>query len=200
MNKVNLWATIIFILVIFTMVLAKTADNDDRNGMGSDGDFRYGEYLGRHAAQTGEPTRVSFRRWATIANQESFIRGYQAGYKKILEANVQQRTLILNTQASFRDGVYLGKLDAKLERTAHIAAGRWPGKEDRASFGLGYRQSYEKLIANRNKIKEHRNLAFELKSMRNALRSFISVRLDLIRDTYRTLLAASLSHYPHFRK
>jgi hypothetical protein len=163
MDTLRVWATIIFIVVIFIIVLAKIADSNPSDMISrqraTDGAFRDGTYLGTLSARRDEPARISFRRWATIANQESFIAGYQAAYKKILDANVQQKVLILNAQASFRDGLYLGKLTAERDRPAHVASGRWSRGDDRISFDLGYRQSYEKAIAERNRINDHRNLA-----------------------------------------
>jgi hypothetical protein len=46
------------------------------------------------------------------------------------------------TDGAFRDGLYLGKLDAEQGRKQHPAIGRWNTTEARASFFAGYRQGY----------------------------------------------------------
>jgi hypothetical protein len=51
------------------------------------------------------------------------------------------------TNGAYRDGLYLGKLDAENGNEQHIATGRWPGAEDRGSFSDGYRQAYRQVSA-----------------------------------------------------
>lgn len=46
------------------------------------------------------------------------------------------------TNAAYRDGLYLGKLDAKANRPAHLASGRWSRVLDRTSFNAGYGVGY----------------------------------------------------------
>jgi len=46
------------------------------------------------------------------------------------------------TNAAFRDGLYLGKLDAQQGRDPHLSVGRWSRDEDRIAFSSGYQQSY----------------------------------------------------------
>ncbi len=46
------------------------------------------------------------------------------------------------TNAAYRDGLYLGKLDAKANLPAHLASGRWSRDLDRASFNAGYGAGY----------------------------------------------------------
>jgi len=48
----------------------------------------------------------------------------------------------IHADAAFRDGVYLGKLDAATGRKPHLTSGRWSSSLDRASFIAGYRSSY----------------------------------------------------------
>jgi hypothetical protein len=47
------------------------------------------------------------------------------------------------TDAAFRDGLYLGKLDAEGTRKVRPSIGRWNGLKDRASFLAGYQRGYE---------------------------------------------------------
>jgi hypothetical protein len=51
------------------------------------------------------------------------------------------------TDAAFRDGFYLGKLDAEGTRKARPSIGRWNGLKDRASFLAGYQRGYEETRA-----------------------------------------------------
>jgi hypothetical protein len=47
------------------------------------------------------------------------------------------------SDAAFRDGLYLGKLDANSGKPQHVSLGRWSTAKDRASFTAGYQQSYK---------------------------------------------------------
>ena len=44
--------------------------------------------------------------------------------------------------AAYRDGKYLGKLDAERGEAAHLATARWANGSDRAEFASGYEQAY----------------------------------------------------------
>jgi hypothetical protein len=46
------------------------------------------------------------------------------------------------SNGAFRDGIYLGKLDAAQGRDPHLGVGRWSGDQDRIAFTSGYQQSY----------------------------------------------------------
>lgn len=47
------------------------------------------------------------------------------------------------TNAAFRDGAYLGKLDARQGRDPHLSVGRWSRDKDRIAYTAGYEQSYD---------------------------------------------------------
>ena len=64
----------------------------------------------------------------------------KTGANHSIQYLTQKQTL--PADAAFRDGLYLGKLDAKSGRTQHVSVGRWNSAEDRASFTAGYQQSY----------------------------------------------------------
>lgn len=49
------------------------------------------------------------------------------------------------TDAAYRDGLFLGQLDATQGRAAHISIGRWSSPADRESFAAGYQAGYAKL-------------------------------------------------------
>jgi hypothetical protein len=46
---------------------------------------------------------------------------------------------------AFRDGLYLGRLDAESGRTRHLSAGRWSSDTNRAWFIAGYQAGYEQV-------------------------------------------------------
>jgi hypothetical protein len=51
------------------------------------------------------------------------------------------------TDAAFRDGFYLGKLDARDGRSVRPGIGRWSDSKDRALFLAGYQRGYEEARA-----------------------------------------------------
>lgn len=59
------------------------------------------------------------------------------------------------TNAAFRDGLYLGKLDAEDDRKVRPSIGRWSEPKDRASFLAGYQRGYEEARA--TKIASYRH-------------------------------------------
>lgn len=111
--------------------------------------FRDGAYAGQLAAQRGDAPHVASGRWATQADREAFTAGYERGYnEKFAQSQAGQSGRL--THAAFRDGLYLGKLDASRGRDPHIASGRWSTGEDRNAFSDGYRQAYgESVVAMR---------------------------------------------------
>lgn len=44
--------------------------------------------------------------------------------------------------AAFRDGLFLGKLDASNRTAQHVSVGRWATDRDRSSFRSGYEAGY----------------------------------------------------------
>jgi hypothetical protein len=59
---------------------------------------------------------------------------------KIVRGNTPQ-----TMDGAFRDGLYLGKLDAESGRKPHLSIGRWNTAADRASFVAGYQQGYQQV-------------------------------------------------------
>jgi hypothetical protein len=45
--------------------------------------FRDGLYLGRLAAQQGGPMHIASGRWATAADRQLFVAGFQRGYQEL---------------------------------------------------------------------------------------------------------------------
>lgn len=53
----------------------------------------------------------------------------------------------LDSDGAFRDGLYLGQLDAGGGQPARAAVGRWSTDQDRATFLAGYRRGYNESLA-----------------------------------------------------
>jgi hypothetical protein len=111
--------------------------------------YRDGAYLGKLAAQNGDPAHVSIARWSTAANRELFSAGYESAYaeqtakNRLASPEDKSVDVVLShaTNAAFRDGLYVGKLDAAQGNVIHPAVGRWSTKEDRTAFSEGYGQT-----------------------------------------------------------
>ena len=54
-----------------------------------------------------------------------------------------------NSDAAFRDGLYLGRLAAECGAEPHVARGRWATLGDRALFSAGYQEGYSGSLASR---------------------------------------------------
>jgi hypothetical protein len=53
----------------------------------------------------------------------------------------------VSTDGAFRDGLYLGGLDAAQGREHHVSIGRWAADADRAQFRAGYEAGYRNAAA-----------------------------------------------------
>jgi hypothetical protein len=62
--------------------------------------------------------------------------------RQVDPASVSQQT-----DGAFRDGFYLGKLDARVGRKVRPSIGRWSDSKDRALFLAGYQRGYEEARA-----------------------------------------------------
>src|SRR5258707_2157585 len=58
----------------------------------------------------------------------------------VVASNVNKRT-----DAAFRDGLFLARLDAEHGRKPHLATGRWSTDADRRSFVSAYLQTYREM-------------------------------------------------------
>jgi len=56
--------------------------------------------------------------------------------------NADDVAIIHATDAAYRDGLYLGRLDGQTGRRPHLAIGRWSQDADRNSFRAGYSAGY----------------------------------------------------------
>ena len=59
---------------------------------------------------------------------------------QVVAGNVNQQT-----DAAFRDGLFLARLDAEHGRKPHLASGRWSTDADRRSFVSAYLQAYREI-------------------------------------------------------
>jgi len=53
---------------------------------------------------------------------------------------------VLNNDAAFRDGLYMGKLAQAENRTMRPPVGRWSSEKDRASFAAGFQQALDEQL------------------------------------------------------
>jgi hypothetical protein len=113
------------------------------------GAFRDGVYLGTLAARRAEAPHIAFGRWATANDQQSFREGYSEAYEQTLALMVHEKPQAQNNSAPYRDGLYLGQLDAMQGRPEHVGSGRWAQSQDREFFTVGYRRAYADTIASR---------------------------------------------------
>ena len=68
---------------------------------------------------------------------------------KTASAASQANRLAVNhsMDAAYRDGLYLGRLDAEAGRRPHLAIARWGQDGDRMVFRAGYSDGYSQAIA-----------------------------------------------------
>jgi hypothetical protein len=55
-----------------------------------------------------------------------------------------------DTDGAYRDGFFLGELDARQGRKVKPSIGRWNTEKDRASFKAGYEKGYRGALASTN--------------------------------------------------
>ena len=61
----------------------------------------------------------------------------------------------LETDAAYRDGVFLGGLDARQGRRVRPSIGRWNDEKDRALFKSGYEKGYREALNSRSPQHRH---------------------------------------------
>jgi hypothetical protein len=72
------------------------------------------------------------------------------------------------TDAAFRDGLYVGKLDAVQGNRPHLSSGRWSADTDRRSYVAGYQKGYNQVLQS-GKAKISGPQAAELTGYRDGL-------------------------------
>jgi hypothetical protein len=131
---------ILLAAVVGSMTIARSSSKASRveAEQAANGAFRDGAYLAKLAVQNGEPAHISVSRWSTGADRQAFVAGYTRSYGQNLAALAQNRA----TNAAFRDGLFVGRYDAKNSNDLHISVGRWSQAADRELFEAGYRKAY----------------------------------------------------------
>lgn len=147
MKRLLLWTAALAIATILTVIGYKETDNAASMRGATNGAFRDGAYLGKLAAERGEQPHVAFGRWRDILDRKSFVEGYESGYRQNLAGLEGQPETNPNTDAAFRDGLFVAKLDLEDGRSARESRGRWVKAEDKASFVAGYRQAFDENTA-----------------------------------------------------
>jgi len=66
--------------------------------------------------------------------------------RRSLQSDVDAR----HADAAFRDGSFQAKIDIERNRKPHFSTGRWSTDQDRASFIVGYEQTYRELAEARS--------------------------------------------------
>ena len=61
----------------------------------------------------------------------------------------------LQIDAAYRDGIFLGELDARQGRKVQPSIARWNYEKDRAFFKAGYEQGYRDALNSRNSKRRH---------------------------------------------
>ena len=89
MSKLSVSALAIALALGTTAMLANTkitisANPGEQARLDSDGAFRDGLYLGKLAAESGQPLRLAVGRWSTEQDRAMFTAGYKRGYSESL--------------------------------------------------------------------------------------------------------------------
>jgi hypothetical protein len=66
------------------------------------------------------------------------------------------------TNAAFRDGRYMAKLDIENGRAPRLGVGRWSNDQDRAAYVAGYRQAYPQAVSAESIHDQKDSLRFQL--------------------------------------
>jgi hypothetical protein len=89
MTKIFICALTLVIGLGTTAMLAVSNRNvksntDVETALAVDGAFRDGLYLGKVAAESGQPARLAIGRWSTEQDRSMFTAGYRRGYSESL--------------------------------------------------------------------------------------------------------------------
>jgi hypothetical protein len=152
MKALSLWALILAVSAGGTAILKHGANSFAGGATAPDSvtaAYRDGAYLGNLSARRGEAPHVSVGRWAEESDRKLFAIAYERAYGLQMSqrhSGSRDTDNIVASQdgnAAFRDGLYVGKLDAAHSSTMHLAVGRWSTANDRTAFMQGYSQSFD---------------------------------------------------------
>jgi hypothetical protein len=87
MTKLSAYVLAIAVCLGTTAMLANSNRSPKPNPsmearLAADGAFRDGLYLGKLAAEGGQPLRPAIGRWSTAQDRATFTAGYQRGYSE----------------------------------------------------------------------------------------------------------------------
>src|SRR5664279_2074261 len=86
----------------------KTESKSSTKSLTTTASFRDGAYIGKRAADLGEKFHIAIGRWANESDRLNYAAGYESAYNLSQAA----KSMPSGDLAAFRDGLYLGKLDA----------------------------------------------------------------------------------------
>jgi len=89
-------------------------------------------------------TRLSLYVFAaalTLSISATVLTGVGAGGPQSAASQINR-----TTNAAFRDGLYVGKLDALQGNRPHLSSGRWSADLDRRSYVAGYQKGYNQVL------------------------------------------------------
>jgi hypothetical protein len=128
--------------LLFQVPCSSISQADER----SNAAYRDGAYLGQLAATRRESPRSMTSRWSSPEDRASFAAGYESAYRS---AAVARPEFANGSDAAYRDGIFMGRLQAKEGRTARVMTSRWAAEKDRTSFAAGYSEAYGATMAER---------------------------------------------------
>lgn len=87
MSKLSTYVMAIAVCLGTTAMLANSRHSVSSNAnieasLATDGAFRDGLYLGKLAAESGQPLRPAVGRWSTDQDRATFTAGYRRGYSQ----------------------------------------------------------------------------------------------------------------------
>jgi uncharacterized protein with FMN-binding domain len=148
MKKAHVWfSALIISLGTVTAIALDRPGSTTTQQQAADAAFRDGAYRGHLAALRGEAPNSSTSRWATLRDQASFANGYEQSFRQTASTRAAKSSVAV---AAYRDGLYVGKLQAEQGRTARLSTSRWSTERDRAAFANGYLEAYGIASAARN--------------------------------------------------
>ena len=150
MNKVFV-CLVALTLVAISALMMENQRFDAQQEQASTAAFRDGAYRGQLAATRREEPRFATTRWASAPDQAAFAAGYDQSYRHVVAARMTDTAA---PDAAYRDGLYLGKLQAEEGRSARTATSRWSSEKDRSSYAKGYTEAYGQASASAARANE----------------------------------------------
>jgi hypothetical protein len=142
MKESMIWTLLVIMMSIVALAAYIASQGVTSIDFASNGPFRDGIYLGTLDAKNRKMPNLASGRWSSDSDRQSFIQGYKTAYAQTQALLNQNSGSNPNTSAAYRDGRYLGKLDAEQGRAQRPGVGRWVQLQDKELFVFGYHQAY----------------------------------------------------------